>query len=406
MNFIGSSRLRRAAACALLAAWWWPKWVMADAVPPLRIGFICPFSGGSADFGRSARLGAQLAVSEINAAGGYLGAPVELVARDDEANPALGRQWAEELVLKQRVDFTVAFCNAGVAMKALDVFQTHRHLLMVPVSTGSGITAAYPPAQSYVFRLSARDTLQAGALVGDLLKRGYRRLAVFADNTGYGDGGLKDVTALLQAQGLTPVQVTRFELGVKSLVDEMKAAKAAGADALLAYTVGPEQAVIAQARQAAGFSGPHYGPWPLSFHAVAQKAGAAVEGAVMVQTLIQDLSNERRASFMARLKAQAGREPLGSLMAAAQTYDAVHLMLRALFQTRGDRSADALKAALEHLERPYVGVVTTYDTPFSPADHDAFTSNMVWLGVWRKGEVQYLDPQDAQRAGLVRRKKL
>jgi branched-chain amino acid transport system substrate-binding protein len=79
-------------------------------------------------------------------------------------------------------------------------------------------------------------------------------------------------------------------------------------------------------------------------------------------------------------------------------------MLRALFQTKGNTSADALKSALENLERPYAGVVTTHDRPFSPTDHDAFTRNMVWLGVWRRGEVHFQYPEDAKRASMIRRK--
>ena len=91
-------------------------------------------------------------------------------------------------------------------------------------------------------------------------------------------------------------------------------------------------------------------------------------------------------------------------MAAAQSYDAVQLMLRVMFQTRGNTSGDVLKAALENLERPYAGVVTTHDKPFSATDHDAFTRNMVWLGVWRKGEIQFHHPEDAKRASVIRRK--
>jgi branched-chain amino acid transport system substrate-binding protein len=372
---------------------------------PLRVGFVCPFSGGSADFGNSARLGAELAVKEINEVGGYVGRKLELVARDDKANPDTGRAIAEELVLKEKVDFTVGYCNTGVAMKSLDVYQDHKHLLMVPVSTGSAVTAKYPPAESFIFRMSPRDTLQAAFLVNEIVdKRGLRKVAVFADKTGYGQGGLKDVEKFLADKGLKPVYVTSFELGVKSLVDEAKAAKAAGADAIVGYTVGPEQAVLAKARAEAGFTGPLFGPWPLSFRTVWDQSGGAAEGSMVVQSIIQDLSNERRSSFIARLKRHAGEQRIGSLMAAAQSYDAVHLMLRAVFQSHGDTSGTALKAALENFEKPYAGVVTTHDRPFSINDHDAFSMNMIWLGVWRKGEVQFYYPEDAKRASVIRRK--
>ncbi|HXD07183.1 MAG TPA: ABC transporter substrate-binding protein [Burkholderiaceae bacterium] len=372
---------------------------------PLRIGFICPFTGGSADFGNSARLGAELAVREINEVGGFLGRPVELVERDDQAKPDVGRAHAIDLVTKEKVDFTIAFCNSGVALKSLDVFQSNKHLLLVPVATGTGITAAVPAEQSYVFRVSVRDQIQASFLVDEIVKkRGFTRVAVFADKTGYGEGGLKDVQAFLAQKKLQPVYVARFDIGVKSLAAEVAQAKAAGAEAVIAYTLGPELAALAQARSEARWSAPLYGPWALSFRSVVENAGSTVEGAMMVQSVIQDFANERRMSFIARLKRQADGKPLGSMMAAAQTYDAVHLMLRVLFQTRGDTSGDALKQALENLDKSYAGVVTIYDHPFSSSDHDAMSRNMVWLGVWHRGEVQFNYPEDAKRSGFVRRK--
>lgn len=377
----------------------------AQDTDPVRVGFICPATGGSADFGTSARLGAELAVREINEVGGFLGRPIELVQRDDQANPDRGRQMAEDLVLKEKVAFTIGFCNTGVALKALSVFQDNKHLLMVPVSTGSAVTAQYPAAQSYIFRLSPRDTLQAGFIVNDIVvKRGLTKVAVFADRTGYGEGGLKDVLRFLADRGIQPVQVSRFDLGVKSLAAEVQQAKAAGAQALIGYTVGPELAVLARARAESRYDGLLYGPWPMSFRTVWEGSAGGAEGAMMVQSIIPNLANERRSSFIARLKRQAGSQPVASLMAAAQTYDAVHLMLRALFQTRGDARADRLKQALEQLDKPYVGVVTTYEQPFSAADHDAFSSNMIWLGVWRNGEIRFQYAEDEKRASFIRRK--
>jgi branched-chain amino acid transport system substrate-binding protein len=397
-----SSSLRSAALLSLIAlattAW-------AQAPKPLRIGFVCPFSGGSADFGNSARLGAELAVHEINEVGGYLGRPLELVERDDQAKPEVGRAMAEDLVLKEKVDFTVGYCNTGVALKSLDVFQDHKHLLMVPVSTGSAVTAKVAPAESFIFRMSPRDTLQAAFLVDEIVdKRGLRKVAVFADNTGYGEGGLKDVEKFLAGKGLKPVYVGRFDLGVKSLVEQVHAAKAAGAEAMIGYTVGPEEAVLVKARAAARFAGPLFGPWPMSFRTIWDSNGSAAEGVMAVQSIIQDLSNERRSSFIARLKRHAGQQRVDSLMAAAQSYDAVQLMLRAVFQTHGDTSGPALKAALEAFDKPYAGVVTTHDHPFSATDHDAFSLNMIWLAVWRNGELHFYYPEDAKRASVIRRK--
>jgi branched-chain amino acid transport system substrate-binding protein len=401
-----ATTLRRLLLAALLglaaapAAW-------AQGATPIRVGLIAPLSGGSADFGTSVRNGALLAVAEINEVGGYLGRPLELVVRDDKADPATGRAVAEDLVQVQKVDFTIGFCNTGVALRALDVFETARHLLMVPCSQGTAVTTRTPPAQSHVFRLAPADHMNARFLVREVVeRRGLRRVALLADRTGYGDGGIKDLTAELARRQIEPVYVGRFDLGVRDLTPVLQAARAAGAEAVINYTVGPEQAAAVKSRAAMGWRVPYFAPWPLSFASVLKDAGpGALEGTLMAQSLIQDGANERRASFLARYTRMHPTErPIGSLMAAAQSYDAVHLMLRALFQTRGDTRGPALKAALEDLQEPYRGVVSTFDRPFSKDDHDAFSDRMIWLGEWRGGRIVYHYPGDARLSSVLRRK--
>jgi branched-chain amino acid transport system substrate-binding protein len=402
------NRLPRWARTGLFAAAAWAVAVQAVAAGtgPLRVGLITPLSGGSADFGTSVRFGAELAVAEINAAGGYLGRPVELLVRDDKAEPDTGRAAAIDLVTVQKVDFTIGFCNTGVALKSLDVFEQNRHLLMVPCSQGTAVTRKTPPAQSYVFRLAPVDHMNARFLVREIVeRRKLDKVAILADQTGYGDGGHNDLSKELALRGLKPVYVGRYALGTKSLAAELAAARAAGATALINYTVGPEQAVAVKNRAEMGWTVPYFAPWPLSFRSVLQAAGArALEGTMMTQSIIQDTANERRSSFLARYYKHSNDRPIGSLMAAAQSYDAVHLMLRALFQTRGDASGPALKAALEKLDHPYRGVITTFEQPFTADDHDAFSDRMIWLGVWRAGTLVHYYADDAKMSSVMRRK--
>jgi branched-chain amino acid transport system substrate-binding protein len=402
----GPNQLRRLLVAALLGAATVPP-AAAQGAAPIRIGLIAPLSGGSADFGTSVRNGATLAVTEINAVGGYLGRPLELVVRDDKADPATGRAVAEDLVLQEKVAFTIGFCNTGVALRALEVFEAARHLLMVPCSQGTAVTARTPPAQSYVFRIAPADHMNARFLVREVVeRRNLRRVAILADRTGYGDGGVKDLTAELARRQLEPVFVGRFDLGVRDLTTLLQEARAAGAEAVINYTVGPEQAAAVKSRAAMGWRVPYFAPWPLSFSSVMKDAGpAALEGTLMAQSIIQDGAHERRASFLASYtRLHPTERPIGSLMAAAQSYDAVHLMLRALFQTRGNTSGPALKAALEDLKDPYRGVVSTFDRPFSKDDHDAFSDRMVWLGEWRGGRIVYHYPGDAKLSAVLRRK--
>jgi branched-chain amino acid transport system substrate-binding protein len=371
---------------------------------PLRIGLIGPFTGPSADFGMPMQNGVHLAVDEINAVGGYLGRPLELVIKDDTAKPDIGRKLSEELVA-EKVLATIGFCNTGVAQVSLDVFQAAKVPLIIPCATGTPLTAQYPGPQSYIFRTSAKDAIQAPFVVADIVKRGWTKVAVFADTTGYGEAGLKDVEAALATHKLKPVHVARFPTGVKDLRADLKTAKEAGANVIVGYTVGPENAIIAKGRKALKWDVPFVGPWTLSFPFFIDGAKDAAEGALVVQTFIAEPSNERRAAFLANYARKYNAAKISVPVAAAQGYDTAYLLMHALFGLRGGQpDGPALKAALENIQRNYYGVVATYEKPFSEADKDAVTANMLYLGEVKNGSVTFAYPEDAKRNLFVQRK--
>ncbi len=370
----------------------------------LKIGVIGPFTGPSADFGVPMLNGILQAVDEINAVGGYLGRKLEVVRKDDQANPDVGLKLSEELVT-QKVVATLGFCNTGVALKSLETYQKAKAPLIVPCSTGSPVTTKFPAPESYIFRTSARDAIQVPFVVEDLIKRGLGKVAIFADTSGYGEAGLKDVEAALKAKNLQAVQVTRFPLGVKDLSEELKAARARGTEVIFTMTVGPENAVIANGRKAIGWKVPLVGGWPLSFPFFIDGGKDAADGALMAQTFIAEPSNERRASFLTSYARKYKVTKIPVPMAAAQGYDAVYILMYSLFGIRdGNLSGPAVKAALENMSRTYYGVVATYERPFSLQSKDAITQNMLVMGMVKNGAVTFAYPEDAKRNLFVQRK--
>jgi len=376
----------------------------AVASNTIKIGLVGPFSGPSADFGVPMLNGVKQAVDEINAVGGYLGRPIQLVVKDDQANPDVGLKVSQEL-LKENVVATIGFCNTGVAAKSLEVFQTNKLPLIITCATGTPLTAKYPGPESYIFRTSAKDAIQAPFVIDDIVKRGWTKVAIFADTTGYGAAGLLDVESALAAKQLKPVHVARFPLGVSNLDEELKAAKAAGANVIFSYTVGSENAVIAKGRKAMGWSVPQVGAWPLSFPFFIDGAKDAADGALMAQTFIAEPSNERRSSFLVSYARRNNVKKIPVPMAAAQGYDGVYLLVYSLFGIRdGNLSGAAIKASLENLQRVYYGVVATYERPFSTQDKDALTANMLVMGMVKNGAITFAYPEDAKRNLFVKRK--
>lgn len=396
---IRTSRLLSCFAAAILAAAW-PAWAQST----FKVGVIGPFTGPSADFGVPMLQGIQLAVDEINAVGGYLGKPLELVIKDDKGNPDEGLKQSQALV-SEKVAAVIGFCNTGVAAKSLDTFQNAQLPLIIPCSTGSPLTAKFPAQQSYIFRTSAKDAIQAPFVVEDIVKRGWGRVAIFADKSGYGEAGLQDVLKAMEAKKIKPVYVARFDVGVKNLDGEMKAAKASDADVIFSYTVGPENAVIARAKQSLGWKVTQVGAWPLSFPFFIDGAKDAAEGALMAQTFIAEPSNERRASFLSAFARKHKTKKIAVPMAAAQAYDATYILMYSLFGVRdGYTTGPAIKAALENIPRVYYGVVATYDKPFSINDKDAITANMLVMGQVKNGLITFAYPEDAKRNLFVQRK--
>lgn len=370
----------------------------------IRIGVIGPLTGPSSDFGLPMLNGIKLAIDEINSFGGYLGRPLELVIKDDQANPELGHKLSQELV-KEKVIATIGFCNTGVAMKSLDVFQNSRTPLLVPCTTGTPVTTKFPPAESYIFRNAPRDGIQAPFMVDEIVARGLTKVAVFADNTGYGEGGLQDVKKALATKKLEPVYVGRFDLGVNDVTEQLKEARKAGANVLFIYTVAPQNAVIANGRQALGWKVPQVGAWALSFPLFIDGAREAAEGTLMALSFVAEPTNERRATFLARYARKYDAKRIPVPMAAAQAYDATYLLAHAVLSLPGGRlDGPSIKSALENPKRAYYGVVTTYDRPFSSDDKEALSANMLVVGLVKNGQVTFAHPEDAARNSFVQRK--
>ena len=182
---------------------------LALAADPIKIGVSGPFTGGSSSMGVSMRDGVKLAVVEINAKGGVMGRPIELVERDDEAKNELGVQIAQELINKENVVATVGYINTGVALGSQRFYQEAEIPVINNVATGSKVTQQFLPPEfkaNYVFRNAANDTIQSAMIAEEAIKRqGFKKPTILADSTNYGQLGKTDLTNALSTMGITPV---------------------------------------------------------------------------------------------------------------------------------------------------------------------------------------------------------
>ncbi|RIX45705.1 MAG: amino acid ABC transporter substrate-binding protein [Rhodocyclales bacterium GT-UBC] len=379
----------------------------AIGAEPIRIAVTGPFTGPSAPMGLSMRAGVRIAADEINLGGGIFGRRIELLERDDKADPETGKQAVQQLITKDKVAAGLGFINTGVALAAQRLYQDARIPVINNVATGAHIVDQFKAPQfseSYLFRNSASDIIQSAMIVREASeRRHFTKLAIFHDTTPYGEQGREQLIAQLAQRNLKPVAIEGFKLGTTDLSAALKRAKDAGAEAILTYAIGPELASIANGRAKLGWTVPMIGSWPLSLPNFIEAAGKNAEGARMPQTFIEEANNSRRTGFIVAYHQANQTKRIPSAVSAAQGYDSLYLLVGAMIQA-GGTDGPKVRQALENLNKPVYGVITTYDHPFSSTDHEALSENMVVMGEVKNGRIAYAYADDERRSLLIQKK--
>src|SRR5450830_1979675 len=377
----------------------------AFAADPIKIGLSGPYTGGSSPMGVSMRDGVRLAASEINAKGGILGRQIQLVERDDQADNGRGVQVSQELINKEKVVAAVGYINTGVSLASQRFYQEAKIPVMNNVATATTITQQFADQpQNYVFRNSANDTIQSTMIVEELIgHRKYTKVAILADSTNYGQLGRADLEKALSAKGITAVATEKYNIKDVDMTPQLLKAKEAGAQVVITYGIGPELAQIANGMIKLGWKVPMMGSWTLSMGNFIDNAGKNADGALMPQTFIQEPNTPKRKSFIEAYQKAYKVTRIPSPVSAAQGYDSIYLLAAAIKQA-GSTEGPKVLAALEDLKEPIEGVVTTYNKPFSKADHEAITINMAVIGKVQDGKVIYAYDEDKKKGGEVRTK--
>ena len=378
---------------------------MASAADPIKIGVDGPFTGGSSSMGVSMRDGVRMAADEINKAGGLLGRQLQLIERDDEAKNERGVQIAQELINKEKVVAAVGYINSGVALASQRFWQEAKIPVMNNVATASVITHQFDDQpENYIFRNAAHDSIQAPMIVEEAVtRRGFKKVAILADSTNYGQLGRTDLEKALELKGIKAVATEKFNIKDVDMTAQLLKAKAAGAEVILTYAIGPELAQIANGMTKLGWKVPMIGSWTLSMANFIDNAGPGGEGARMPQTFVQEPTTPKRQSFIINYLRTFNPKNarIDSPVSAAQGYDSIYLLAAAIKQAN---SVDGpkIKAALEDLKAPVEGVVTTYNKPFTAKDHEAITANIPVFGEVKGQRVVYAYPDDQKKASEVR----
>jgi branched-chain amino acid transport system substrate-binding protein len=168
-----------------------------DSEGPIKIGMATSLSGAISLFGEANRDGAQLAVDELNAAGGVLGRDVELIVRDDQAAPEEGVAQARDLILSEEVDMLLGPVSSGVALAINEVSAENEVPFIVHTSNTEALTTTN--FQPYYFSVVPNTGMEARAQAVDLAESEFTQWATIAPNYEFGQAQTGTFVETVQA---------------------------------------------------------------------------------------------------------------------------------------------------------------------------------------------------------------
>lgn len=180
---------------------------------PIRIGMATTLSGSIALFGEANQNGAQLAVDELNEAGGVLGRPVELIVRDDQAAPEEGASIARDLIIDDEVSALLGPVSSAVALAITEIANERQIPFIVHTSNTEALTVE--EFHPYIASVVPSTGMEARAQGVDLAGGDYTRWATIAPNYEFGQRQTGTFVETLQAENsATEVVEQQFpELG-------------------------------------------------------------------------------------------------------------------------------------------------------------------------------------------------
>ena len=164
---------------------------------PIKIGEINSYST-MPQFTQPYKQGWQLAVDEVNAAGGLLGRKVEVIARDDAGKPEEALRHAVELTSKEKVDVLAGGFLSNVGLALADHAAKNQRLFVASEPLTDAIV--WDKGNRYTFRLRPSTYMQAAMLVEEAAKLPAKRWATIAPNYEYGQSAVASFKELLKAK--------------------------------------------------------------------------------------------------------------------------------------------------------------------------------------------------------------
>ena len=341
-------------AAGLAAGLATPQILRAQGKEPIKVGLIQPLSGPIAAAGSYITNGARIAVDRVNAKGGVLGRPLELVIEDNKSDPAETRNAAEKLIVRDKVPVIIGAWGSSMTLAMMPLAAQHGVPLVVETSSSIKITDPKTPGQKVVSRISPTSELEAKGFEAVLPKLGMKKVGYIAVNTDWGRGAVTAFGDALKKAGATVELVEYVGQADTDFYPQLTKFKNAGVDSVIITDDAPKTAKMLQQMKEMGLNAKVLvtggSAWPDS---IVELAGApAAEGAMFINfynpydfAMAGDAEASR--AFVEEWKKR--KLPWIGVVEGMRGFDGVNVVARAI-EIAKDPTAAKIQAALRGLE--------------------------------------------------------
>ena len=355
------------------------------AKEPIKFGIIGPYTGPNAKPGQSMKQGVNLAVEEINKAGGVKGRQLVAMFEDDASVPAQSVSATEKLINKDEVAFLIGTFNSSTTLADMKIIERDKTPMMVPIAVAIEITES---GNKWVFRNSATNPMQAEQLMNYIYKQTkQRKFAVLHENTDYGKGLMTAVESYIKKNGGSMIAES-YSIGDTDFYAQLTKIKNNGPEGLIICGNLSEGSQITRQFKELGIKAQLYGFGGLSSYDFNNVAAGSNDGLIATSYFENASPNPLAQNFIKAYKAKYNVDPD---MFAAAIYESVYIAKDAIEKAGDAKDIAGFRVALRDQlakAKDLAGVQgpTTFDSK-GQAD------KQVMIIQWNKGQKTILFPK-------------
>lgn len=257
----------------------------AAAEEDIVIGVIAGLSGAGTSYGTSIVQGAEMAVNEVNAAGGINGRKLKLRIVDDSSDQARSAIMMRRLVASNP-DVIIGGWGSAQVLAHLEFAENAAIPYIIVGATNPRIISTM---NRWVFRVIQSDDRIAKQLAKQALKHGLKRIAIMFDRNAYGRGNRDNFIAALKGLSNKPVIIQSYETNDKNFHKQLNKIKALKPDGIALFSTLPAAPLIMKQARELGIKARFIGTGGLANRNLITAAGLAAENTLLMSTFHKDV---------------------------------------------------------------------------------------------------------------------